>query len=266
MLDPDVLAYYERGNEEHRLTIGWGRLEWARTWELITRYVPAGSDVVDVGGGPGGYAVPLALAGHRVRLLDAVPLHVDQAAAAAQLACVPLAAVVGDARALPYEDRSADAVLLLGPLYHLLEEEERAAALAEARRVLRPGGVLLAAAISRFAPLLDGLHQGWANDRRERLSSTLASGRHRNDEGLPHGFTTAHFARPEELGAEVAAAGFTGVRLLAVEGVGGTIPDVDGWLDDPERREWLLRELRRCEAEPSLLGASSHVMAVGHAP
>lgn len=266
MLAPEILEYYECGNEQDRLTAGWGRVEWARTWELISRHVPAGADIVDVGGGPGGYAVPLALAGHRVRLLDAVPLHVEQAVAAARLACVPLDAVTGDARDLPYGSGSADATLLLGPLYHLLEVDERAAALAEVRRVLRPGGVLLAATISRFTPLLDGLHSGWAVASRGRLEATLSSGRHHNPERSPGRFTTAHFARPEEFGAEVTAAGFERLLLLAVEGPASWMPDADGWMDDPERREWLMRQLRRFEAEPSLLGASTHVMAVAYAP
>lgn len=266
MIDPDLLAYYECGNEQDRLTVGWGRLEWARTWELITRFVPEGAEVVDVGGGPGGYAVPLALAGRRVRLLDLLPLHVEQAVEAASRAGVELDARVGDARALPYAAGSADAALLLGPLYHLLEAEERAAALAEARRVLRPGGVLLAVVISRFAPLLDAFHRGWAHEWRDSLSGTLETGRHANPDRVPGHFTTAHFARPAEFAAEVAAAGFRDARVLAVEGAANCLPDPDSWMDDPERREWLLRELRRLEAEPSVLGASSHVMAVAYAP
>jgi SAM-dependent methyltransferase len=266
VIDPDVLAYYESGNERDRLTVGWGRVEWARTWELITRFVPQRADVADVGGGPGGYAVPLALAGHRVRLLDAVPLHVEQAAEAARRAGVELDAVGGDARTLPYGAATADAVLLLGPLYHLLEIEERAAALAEARRVLRPGGVLLAAVISRFVPLLDGLKTSWAGSRYEDVSRTLETGRHTNPRREEDRFTTAHMARPDEFADEVAAAGFDGVRLLAVEGPASWLRDADAWMDDARRREWLLRELRRYEAEPSLLGASVHVMAVAYAP
>jgi ubiquinone/menaquinone biosynthesis C-methylase UbiE len=268
MLAPEVLAYYEAGRERDRLTAGGGRLEWARTWELLERFLPPPPAVVlDVGGGPGGYAVPLALSGHRVHLLDAVPLHVEQAEQAATRACVTLgSAIVGDARDLPYEDRSADAVLLLGPLYHLLEVAERHAALAAARRVLRPGGVLLGAAISRFTSLHDSLRDNWTGEHLGIVNSGLESGLHRNPAALPNRFTTAHFARPEELGAEVTAAGFEAVRLLAVEGPGGWLADPDAWLDDPHRRDWLLRALRRVEAEPSLLGGSAHVMAVGYAP
>lgn len=262
MLPPEVVAYYECGDEQDRIA---GRVEWARTWDLLERFLPEPpTTILDVGGGPGAYAVPLALAGHAVHLVDAMPLHVRQARDAAAVAGTPLASVeVGDARELAFPDASADAVLLLGPLYHLLEVADRLAALAEARRVLRPGGVLIAVAISRFASLCEGVHAGWAGDHPEIVESGLHTGTHRNPDGVMHRFTTAHFARPEELAAEVGAAGFALEALVAVEGPASLVDDPDSWMSDPERRAWLLRQLRRVEAEPSLLGASSHLMAVG---
>ena len=206
MLPPEVVAYYECGDEQNRLTARIGRLEWARTWVLLQRHLPGPkATIVDVGGGPGAYAVPLALAGHDVHLVDAMPLHVAQAGQAAEAAETRLAsAEVGDARELVFPDASADGVLLLGPLYHLLEQAERVAALAEAHRVLRPGGVLAAVAVSRFASLIEGLRYGWACDHRGIVESGLHSGIHRNPDALPHRFTTAHVARPEELAAESA--------------------------------------------------------------
>jgi ubiquinone/menaquinone biosynthesis C-methylase UbiE len=71
---------------------------------------------------------------------------------------------VADARAIPEADASADAVVVLGPLYHRIEQTQRAAALLEARRMLKPGGVVAAVGISRCAALLDGLWQGWLSD------------------------------------------------------------------------------------------------------
>ncbi len=266
MLPPEVVAYYECEDERDRLTAPAGRLEWARTWVLLQRHLPdPKATIVDVGGGPGAYAIPLALAGHDVHLIDAMPLHVAQARQAAAAAGITLASTeVGDARELALPDASADAVLLLGPLYHLLEEAERVAALAEARRVLRPGGVLAAVAVSRFASLIEGLRYGWACDHPGIVESGLHTGTHRNPGALPHRFTTAHFARPEELAAEVGAAGLGPVTLHAVEGPGALVDEPDEWMDDPARRDWLLRQLDRIETEPSLLGASPHVMAIAH--
>ena len=87
-------------------------------------------------------------------MVDLTPLHVERAL---ELASGDFTAALGDARALAAPDGSFDVVLLLGPLYHLLEREDRLCALAEARRVVPTGGLVAAAAISRFASLLDGL-------------------------------------------------------------------------------------------------------------
>jgi SAM-dependent methyltransferase len=157
-------------------------------------------------------------------------------------------------------------VLLLGPLYHLVEAADRATALAEARRVLRPGGVLLAAAISRFASALDGVRVGHLADPRFAaiVDDDLTGGVHRNPDpaGRPDWFTLAYFHHPDELRDEVTAAGFAPVQVLAVEGVGAA-GDSAPLLDDPDTREVLLATIRRLESEPTLLGASPHLMTVG---
>jgi ubiquinone/menaquinone biosynthesis C-methylase UbiE len=143
-LPDEILSFYNRGKEAKRLFKGIGPLELARTQELIARYFPPPPAVVfDVGGGPGVYACWLAQAGYKVHLVDAVPLHVEQARQASQAQpSRPIASLeVGDAQRLNCPDASADGVLLHGPLYHLTEREARLAAIRESKRVLRPGGV-----------------------------------------------------------------------------------------------------------------------------
>lgn len=269
----DIAAYYDRGEEEGRLG-DWGRLEFLRTRELLARFLPAPpATVLDVGGAAGAYALPLAAEGYEVHLVDPVALHVEQAqAASAAQPDAPLAsAVVGDARALPVDDHSADVALLLGPLYHLTEAADRTRALHEARRALRPGGLLAAAAITRFASTLDGVAQGFLLEPgfEAIVERDLADGQHRNPEAHPGWFTTAYFHRPDELERELAAAGFDVTALVAVEGAVGAAAEthaLDAWLDDPGKRETLLRAIRRVEAEPSLLGASPHLLALATAP
>jgi SAM-dependent methyltransferase len=265
-LDPLVRAYYERGEEADRLRGGFpsGQLELARTQELIRRHLPAGSlAVLDVGGGPGVYAAWLVGLGHRVHLVDPVPLHVAQAAAADER----ISAELGDARALTQDDASVDVVLLLGPLYHLLDAGERRLALREARRVLRPGGWLFAAAISRYAALFDLLVR--ADVLHEPgtlplLRDVLATGAFRSGPDGP--FTTAYFHRPSELADEVTAAGFDLADVFNVEGPGFVVLDVDRRWDDPERREALLEAARLIETEPEARAAAAHLLAVGRRP
>jgi ubiquinone/menaquinone biosynthesis C-methylase UbiE len=262
--DDEIAHYYGRGEELGRLE-GSFRLEFARTQELLTRCLPDPPAVVlDVGGGPGVYAAWLAERGYEVHLLDPVELHVRQAREASDRIA---SAERGDARALPYADGTADAVLLLGPLYHLQEHADRRRALEEARRVLRPGGVLAAAAISRFASTIDGLRRGLllAPVFEQGVERSLREGRHENPERVPERFTTAYFHLPGELEGEVRTAGFEDVAVLAIEGVGEFVPEVGEWLDDPVRRGVLLRAIERVEVEPSLLGASPHLLAVARA-
>ena len=263
----DIAAFYARGLERDRLARGDGALEFARTTALLDRYLPGpGSDVVDVGGGPGRYALWLAARGYHVHLVDPVPLHIEQArsASANQPGRELAGAEIGDARELGFPDESADAVLLLGPLYHLPERDDRIRALSEARRVCRPGGVVIAAAISRFASAIDGLRGGHLTDPAfvRIVSDDLRDGRHRNPTGDPAYFTTAYFHRPEDLAAECEAAGLTHDETLAVEGIAWLLPDLDEWLADDARRGVLLNTLAQLEAEPALIGASAHLLCV----
>src|SRR5262245_31660900 len=139
----EIDSHYVAGMEAGRLAQGSGRLELARTQEILRRFLPPPpAVVVDVGGGPGRYACWLASLGYEVHLYDPAPLHVVQAeeASKAQPNHPVASCTVGDARASNRPAESADAVLFLGPLYHLTDRADRVAALKEAHRVLRPRG------------------------------------------------------------------------------------------------------------------------------
>jgi ubiquinone/menaquinone biosynthesis C-methylase UbiE len=258
--------YYLEGREASRLFHGQGQLERARTQELLQRYLPPPRAVIlDVGGGAGVYACWLAKLGYQVHLIDPVPLHVEQAGRTAHEQGARLAGIqVGDARHLDHNDRTTDAVLLLGPLYHLTEPADRRLALAEAVRVLQPGGLLFAAGISRFASLLDGLHHGFLHDPAFQaiVERDLREGQHRNPTDHPGYFTTAYFHHPDELRYEVLKAGLQVEGTFAVEGAATCIHDFEDWWDDPARRSRLLAAIRAVEQEPSLLGVSPHLLVV----
>jgi ubiquinone/menaquinone biosynthesis C-methylase UbiE len=262
----DIEGHYGTGYEDVRLNVGSGKLELERVRELMARFLPAPPAVVlDVGGGTGVHAFWLASKGYEVRLLDLVPLHIDYVRkSSAERSKLPLAeALAGDARSLPWTDSLADAVLLFGPLYHLTGREDRLSALREAHRVLKPGGVLLAAGISRFASALDGIREGFLADPAFAaiVERDLTDGQHQNPTGKFEYFMDTFFHHPDELRGELTEAGFEVEGVLGIEGPGWLAHDFDAWWGDPARRERLLGLARRLESEPSLSGVSAHLLA-----
>ena len=153
---PQIEEHYESYDEAGRLDKPRGAVEFLRTMEIVGRFLPPPpARLLDVGGGPGRYAREFQDAGYVVELVDPLEAHVAQA----KVAGVKLA-TVGDARNLEQADASADAVLLLGPLYHLTERRDRVRAWSEATRVVRPDGVVIGAA--DFAVrLADRRAQSW---------------------------------------------------------------------------------------------------------
>jgi ubiquinone/menaquinone biosynthesis C-methylase UbiE len=265
-----VLAHYATGYEAQRLLAGAGQLERARTEDVLARYLPPPpARILDVGGGPGAYSTWLAARGYDVRLIDLVPLHVEQARRAfSQLGLTNASAAVCDARTLEVEPESQDVVLLMGPLYHLQDRDDRLRALREAWRILKPGGLIAASVISRYASLLDGMSRLLVRDPAfvEILEADLRSGTHENPTDRPDYFTTAFLHHPDEARVELGQADFADVELLALEGPFWCMASFeDAWHDD-HLRALMLRYLRQIEREPSLLGASAHLMAIGKKP
>ena len=247
--------YRDRYLEDQRLVVsGHGRLEFVRTQELLRRWLPPASVVLDVGGATGVHARWLAGDGHQVTLVDPLPEHVAAAAVGG------FAAEVGDARALRQTDSSVDVTLLLGPLYHLVDAADRAQALAEAVRVTRPGGLVVAAGINRYGGLLEAGSNGTLTEENLHLfTEAFASGAIDGS----YGFTVAYFHHADELAGELAAAGLVDVDVLGVEGPAANILQNAA----PERIDDLLPSAvlfaRLVESDPNLRAGSQHFLAHG---
>lgn len=257
--------YTHKITEAERLvTAADGQLEMIRTQELLRRHLPpAPAGVLDVGGGPGAHARWLADDGYDVHLVDPIPRHIDQAVAQG------LSAELGDARALTAPDQSADVVLLLGPLYHLIERDDRDQALAEAYRVLRPGGLLAVAGINRYSSLFE--HAAFAHLHKEPVEASISGILRSQVHDGKEAFTAAYFHSGEQLRDEVAASGFTDTRVHGVEGPAWSMlaaaeRNTGRPFRDTPLFQSVLTAARMAEAYPELLAASSHLLALGWRP
>jgi len=262
-----IKEYYAQDIEAHRLDSEYFKLEGIRTKEIIERYLTKGKlEVLDVGGGAGFYSFWLQGKGHQVTLLDLTPRNIELAQMHSEASGVKLKATkVGDAVNLPFPDDQFDAVLLLGPLYHLTERHERVKAIAEAKRVLKPGGILLAAVISRYASVFDGFQRDLVFDNQffKLMTDDIYAGVHRNETNKLDYFTTAYFHTPAEIQSEVIDSGLTFEKLIAIESFGWIVRKFQEKMTDPSYMDRLLSTIRLLEENQDLMAMSLHIMAVG---
>ena len=264
MADDALQAYYERDRERDRLATRVGRVEFERTIEIIGRTLTAAPAVVaDIGGGPGRYTDYFVDQGYTVRHRDVVPHHVDQVAARHDSAVVDTA--VGDARALDLATASVDAVLLLGPLYHLSDPGDRTQAVAEAVRITKPGGMIYGAAIGKWSAriqctLIDQTYLDYP-EILAHLGNTEAVG-----DLTPtfEGAFVGNVHTAEELADDFAVDGIELDAVLAVESVAAAFHDdhLDARLANDVDRRVFYESLRALEAVPELMGVSAHLLAV----
>ncbi len=257
MTNDEIADHYASGQEATRLIRSMhGRLEFLRTQELVRRFLPLPpARVLDVGGATGIHARWLANDGYQVHVVDIVDHHVESAAS------LPgVTAEVGDARKLASPTGSIDAVLLLGPLYHLTGAHDRELALRECHRVLRPRGVIFAAAISRYLGVMDpGSGEQLTPEVFDSIRATITSG----DYDGRSGFVSSHWHTADELRHEFQMSGFRDVEVFGIEGPAWATLDAYGEEAFEQHRDVTLECARLVEQDPLLMHASAHLLAVG---
>jgi ubiquinone/menaquinone biosynthesis C-methylase UbiE len=253
----------------------WDRLHRHRTELAVTlralreHLPPPPARVLDCGGGPGRFSIELTKLGYEVTLFDLSTGNLRMAREKAAEARASIARYErGTAIDLShFADESFDTVLLMGPLYHLLEEKDRRRALAEARRVLCPGGLLFAAFITRYAPVrYTAAHDmaTWPADKPDELESILERGL-QPPQGEPGSTFVAYFCRPQEVAPLLRGAGFEIVSLLGVEGLVSMIEEHVNELTGEAWESWV--EINyRAAADPAIHGGVEHLLAIAVKP
>ncbi len=247
-----------------------GFVEYAVTRKMLSKYLKPKSRILDIGGGPGRYAMWLAKHGHHVVLADLSPellkiarAKIDEAGISANVEEI----IEADACDLSHwKDNSFDAVLSLGPFYHLIDADDREKALSELRRVLKPHGVAFVALIPRYSFLRHALE---VPDLRHNLTQpefvacVLEQGVFIND--IPGHFTNGYGVIPEEVPAYFKEHGFTMQALLSAQGI---VPDMQRVLYELEQSDQttyqaVLDIILKTADDPGILGMANHLQYIG---
>lgn len=254
-----VESWYDHHYDE------WDRLERHRIeFEITKRYldefIPGGGlRILDIGGGPGRYSIYLAGKGHLVTLLDLAKKNVELARGKTAEAGVKLEAFIhGNALDLSQIEGPYDAVLLMGPLYHLLDEDDRRRSISEALRVLKPNGLIFAAFISCYAPIQDYLKSLYPIDSPDDILSYLEDGRNKAGEG----FTEAHFSGIDEARDLMNSFGLEELAFVGVENVLASREMAINELEEDQFNKWL-DICYRLGKDLNLMGTSEHFLYIG---
>ena len=264
----EIYDFYNNGAEIGRLERGLGIVEFHRTKEILSRYIDGGKVIYDIGGGIGMYAAWLAKKGNEVHLIELAENAVEYAKANMMQDC-HFIAETGNALQINRPDESADVVLLMGPQYHLRDRGERLQSLREAFRVLKKGGLLVAAGISKFSSMTWGLSvYGEKNNFIDdpvffnMIKGEMTTGNHIRPKEYPKFIAEAFFTTSEEMKSEIAEAGFAVEKAIAVEGCIWFTPHLQEKWEDEASRERLLDIVRITESEPEMMGMSPHFLVV----
>jgi SAM-dependent methyltransferase len=260
----DIAAYYNSDPEREHDRLERHQLEHELTWRYLDQYLPPQGRILEIGAATGRYTLELAKRGYQLTSVDMSAELLERCRKSILEAGLEeqVQLVVADARDLSaVAERGFDAVLLMGPLYHLIEEADREAALKGAFDRLRTGGILFSAFLSRFGVMGDLLKKmpEWIEDQPE-VRSLLARGR-RPDE-YPRGGFRGYFARVSEIAPLHEVIGFETLVLAGIEPAIAADDDSYNRLQGIQRQLWL-DLLYDMSVEKSIIGASRHLLYIG---
>lgn len=260
----DISEYYDRNPAGEHERLEMHQLEYDLTWRYIKHYLPRRGAILELGAATGRYTLELAHRGYQVTAVDISErlLELNRQGAAAAKLSKRVRYLLADARQLPEDVGDGfHAALVMGPLYHLIHESDRQLALQQVHARLRPDGIIISSFISRFGIFSDLLKTmpEWI-EQRDEVRSVLAIGRDPKD--YPHGGFRGYFATPHELAPLHEAVGFETLVVAASEPVIGADDDSYNRLTGRQRKLWL-DQLYQMSTEPSIIGASQHMLYIG---
>jgi len=258
-----VIDAYENYKEEQRLTTNNARkVEFITTIKIFENHLHKKSKILDCAAGAGIYAFHLADAGHDVTALDITPRHIEIINHKLENKPYSMDTAINDARDLRlYDDESFDAVLCMGPLYHLTEEKDRLQCLNECLRVLKKGGILFSAYINRLfiIPLI--ATNDFSYLEKEFINNLLATGVSKMDDAL-HFWTDSYYDKPDLIEKTYKDLGLHIIEHAATDGMSIFLKEKIDKMDEEAFALWCDYH-HATRQEESVLGISNHGLIVG---
>ncbi|MBR4005157.1 MAG: methyltransferase domain-containing protein [Treponema sp.] len=251
----ELEKYYNKFDEDHRLTTRHGQVEFNTSMKFIHDYIPEGSKlkILDVGAGTGRYSVPLSQEGHSVTAVELVEHNLKVLESKhASVNCWP-----GDARDLHFlEDGTFDITLLFGPMYHLHTREDQVKALVEAKRVTKKGGKIFVAYVMNEYSIIQYCFK--KNVIRECLEKGWVTS---DFHTVPSEDQLYTYLRLEDIDAINKETNSRRIKIFAADGPSDYMRRELNAMDQETFNIFMQYHLDTCE-RPELLGASSHLVDV----
>lgn len=263
-----VKKYYNEFEERNRLNKDYsGKLEFEMTMKILKKYLPQKATILDLGGASGTYTIPLAQIGYTMYLADLSPRLIEEAKKIIKdesINNVKSCELVNAIDLTKYEDNKFDVVFLFGPLYHLLDIEERRECIKEVNRVLKEDGIVFASFIPYFAgsiAIIDRLFRHPEQVNIENLESVFSTGMFNN--ASEKGFQEGYYAESEEIEKLFFDNGFEEMDILSIRGIGYEREDNIYNFEDTEMFENIINIIEKTSREREIIETCGHAMYIG---
>lgn len=255
MNEENLINYYNKFNEDKRLTHRHGIVEYETTMKYIKEYLKNMNNpkIIDIGAGTGKYSVALANEGYDVTAVELVKHNLMTLKAKNS----PVKAYLGNAINLAkFKDNSFDMVLLFGPLYHLISKEDKLKALMEAKRIVKEDGLILVSYyMNEYAIITHGFKDNNILNaiKNKEIDDTFHV--------TPKQTDLYSMVRLEDIDELNKLSNLKRIKILAQDGPSDYIRPIINKMDDETFKTYMNYHFSTCERK-ELLGASSHVLDI----
>ena len=252
MNEENLITYYNKFNEDKRLNTKHGNIEFITAINYINKYIKKGDKILDIGAGTGKYSIYFYNEGYDVTAVELVKHNLR----VLEKKEPNIKAYQGNALDIKLPDNSFDIVLLFGPMYHLISFEDKLKAIKEAKRILKPNGLLfISYCTNEYAVITHGFIENSIN---ESIKNKLLD---KDFKITPKEDDLYSFVRLEDINKLNELSNLKRVKIINQDGPTEYIKKIINKMDDETYKNYINYHLNTCE-RPELLGAGRHILDI----